>query len=123
MTARYSRLATASTEAIEHVIDADYSVDDIKAALEDGLQAHDIPVILAACARIDESTQGIREQLKVVADVEMDIDIARRVLNVGREEVYDRRYQARERRLQEMNGNQNGKAPNQAYRSEANKAA
>ena len=98
----YSKLATASTVTVEHMLDAEDGVARIKQALADGLQLHDVPEILAMCERIEANAAGIREQMKEVADVEMDIDVARRLLCVGREEVWDERFRARERRLREI---------------------
>lgn len=98
----YSKLATASTVTVEHMLDAEDGVSRIKQALADGLQPHDVPEILAMCERIEADAAGIREQMKEVADVEMDIDVARRLLCVGREEVWDERFRARERRLRQM---------------------
>ena len=113
MTARYSRLATASTVTVEHMLDAEASVKRIKQALADGLQPHDVPEILAACAAVEEHAAGIREQMAEIADVELDIDAVRRVLTVGREDVWDRRYQARDKRVRQM------KAPTRLHPVEA----
>ena len=118
MAARYSKLANAATTTTEHMMDAQWSVQRIKQALADGLQPHDVPEILAACSAIEQNAAGIREQMAVVADVEMDLDVARRVLNVGRDEVWDERFTARERRLRMMH-----KAPERLQTSEAENAA
>lgn len=101
MTARHSRLATASIITTEAMLDAEFSVQRIKQALADGLQPHDVPEILTACAEVEQHTAEIREQMKEVRKVEKDIHIARRVLNVGWEELWDERNVAEARRALE----------------------
>lgn len=82
MAGRRSRLSIA-------VAVLDENVGDIEVALQDGLQPHDLPVILEAIA-------GLRTGLVEVEDVELDIEAARRSLNVGRKLVFDERLRARD---------------------------
>lgn len=118
MTARHSRLATASIVTTEAMLDAEFSVARIKRALADGLQPHDVPEILAACAEVEQNTAEIREQMQEVRRVERDIHIARRVLNVGWEALWDERNAAEARRAIEEY-----KAPNRLQAAEARNEA
>jgi hypothetical protein len=85
---RFKKLDVGLTGAEEGVEEAEY-------AMRDGLQPEDEAVLR-------EALKGIRAHLALIEDVGLDIDAARRALSVGREQVYDKRFAARERRVQEV---------------------
>jgi hypothetical protein len=101
MSARFKRLASAATNVTEHALDIEMGKLRIQRALADGFQPEDIPEILAACGAIEDHVDDIKAELKEIGEVEMDIDVACRVLNVGRADVWDKRFQARERRMRQ----------------------
>jgi len=70
-------------------------VEDGLAALADGYQPDDEPVLRAAL-------MGVRAEIVEIEDVGMDIDAIRRIATVGRHAVYDGRFMARERRTQAL---------------------
>ena len=85
---RHSRIARSSVRMHERI-------GDIRAALADGYQADDFPVIEAAC-------NDLVGELAEVEDIELDILAARRTLTVGRREVFDERFSARERDVERL---------------------
>lgn len=119
MTARYSKVTTAGIITTEAMLDAEHAVRRIRQALADGLQPHDVPEILDAVCAVETDAAEIRRQLRVVADVEQDINAIRRIATVGREHVVDWRYALRERELERMNA----EAPNRLQAAEARNEA
>ena len=91
MSARHSKLTKAAIITTDAMIDAEYAVKRIRRALADGLQPHDVPEIMGAVCEIEGNAAEIRAQMKVVATVERDIKLASRCLNVGWEELFDKR--------------------------------
>lgn len=80
-----TRINHATQRIAEKIIDA-------RIALADGVQPHDLPILLDCLSEIGDQTVELD-------DVVMDIDAARRCITVGRERVYDDRFKVRERSL------------------------
>lgn len=118
MSARHSKLTKAAIITTDAMIDAEYAVKRIRRALADGLQPHDVPEIMGAVCEIEGNAAEIRAQMQVVATVEKDIQIARRVLNVGWEDLWDKRCVADARQVLEMT-----EAPNRLQAVEAQNEA